>query len=65
MCNEGIAASWLAAEASEPVCQEPRVWLEATTSLKPASIRGGATGYSQKTARPSTFISTSELRSGR
>ncbi len=37
----------------------------ATTSMKPGSMRGGATGYSQKTANAITFTSTSELRSGR
>ena len=39
----------------------------ATTSLKPSwvSMRGGATGYSQNTAKAITFVSTSTLRSGR
>ena len=35
MCSEGIAASWLACEASAPVCQEPNAWVAATTSVKP------------------------------
>ena len=35
MCSEGIAASWLAWEASAPVCQEPIAWVVATTSVKP------------------------------
>ncbi len=65
MCSEGIAASWLACEASAPVCQPPKAWVDATTSVYPLSIRGGATGYSQKTANPIRFTSTSELRSGR
>ena len=65
MCSDGIAASWLACEASAPVCQEPNACVEATTSVKPSSIRGGATGSSQKTTKPSTLTSTSELRSGR
>ena len=67
MCREGIAASWLACDASAPVCQEPKAWLEATTSVNPYAVnmRGGATGYSQKTMKPITFTSTSELRSGR
>ena len=44
MCSEGIAASWFAWEASAPSCQEPIACVEATTSVKPPSIRGGATG---------------------
>ena len=44
MCSEGIAASWLACEASSPVCQEPNAPVVATTSVNPGSIRGGATG---------------------
>ena len=44
MCSEGIAASSFAWEASAPVCQDPIAWVEATTSVNPGSIRGGATG---------------------
>ena len=44
MCSEGIAASSLACEASGRVCQEPNACVDATTSAKPPSIRGGATG---------------------
>ncbi len=44
MCSEGIAASWLACEASAPVCHEPNAPEAATTSVNPWSIRGGATG---------------------
>ena len=65
MCSEGIAASWLAAEASAPVCHEPKACVEATTSVNPSSMRGGATGSSQKTTKPITLTSTSVLRSGR
>ena len=36
MCSEGIAANWLACEASAPVCQEPNACVEATTSVKPS-----------------------------
>ena len=35
MCSDGIAASWLACDASAPVCHEPRVCVEATTSTNP------------------------------
>ena len=65
MCSDGIAATWLACDASAPVCHEPKAWVEATTSVKPSSIRGGATGKRQKTTKPSTLTSSSELRSGR
>ena len=39
-----MAASSSACEASAPVCHEPSACVEATTSVKPGSIRGGATG---------------------
>ena len=66
MCREGRAASSLAWEAS-PLwpCQEPIAPLAATTSVKPPSIRGGATGKRQKTTNASTLLSSRMLRSGR
>ncbi len=57
MCSDGIAASSFACEASAPVCQEPIACVEATTSVKPGSIRGGATGKRQNTMNPSRFTS--------
>jgi hypothetical protein len=67
MCNDGMAASSLACEASAPLCQAPHAWVVATTSMKPppGSMRGGATGYSQKTTNPITLVSNSMMRSGR
>src|SRR5437763_1365445 len=37
-----MAASSSACEASAPVCHEPSACVEATTSVKPGSVRGGA-----------------------
>src|SRR5271154_5813596 len=62
-CMEGIAANWYAWEMSV-LCQEPRPPTFSTTSVKPASIRGGATGNCQKTAKPTRLARTRSLRSG-
>ncbi len=68
-CNDGMEASSLAlaAEASVPLCHDPKAWVKATTSVMwaPGSSRGGANGTSQNTRNPITLISTSEVRSGR
>jgi hypothetical protein len=56
----------LAALASVPLCQEPKAWLTATTSTMRAwgSSRGGAMGYTKKTKKAMTLVSTSALRNG-
>ena len=64
-CSEGMAAYSLAWEAKAPVLHAPMAWVTDTMSTKPtaASIRGGATGYSQNTAKPMRLVPMRVLRS--